>query len=211
MNYIFAPHLDDEIIGCYSVFDTIDVVVYFTKDYREKIVLNVLEKNKEKKLPKYIYKDDFDFSILKKEDNLYLPSKYDFHPLHKKVRNEFIILPCNKFFYSIEMNVPWLEEEENSLAKLKMLQEFYPDEDLFLTNAKYYLFKSIKEWDYIVFKDFKVEEYKIKIQEIDEEIFRFDLISLYSFIDTPEDFYNKIQNRFPKSIIELKFNNQIIK
>ena len=36
---VLAPHLDDEVIGCYSVWDKINKVVYFTKDYRESEVL----------------------------------------------------------------------------------------------------------------------------------------------------------------------------
>jgi len=143
MKYIFAPHLDDEVIGCYSILDTIDTIIYWTNDYRVSNIPSFPESLKDK----YILNTDFDFSIIDKEDIIYLPSKYDYHPLHRKVREFGMSFDCIKMYYSIEMNVPWLEEELDSKGKLELLRQMYPNESLFETNEKYYLFKSVKEYD----------------------------------------------------------------
>lgn len=212
---VFAPHLDDEVIGCYSIWDEIDIVVYFTKDYREKIVRDIIfNKKPTQKFPSYIHIDEFNVDAIHKREMIYLPSKYDFHPLHKKVRNKFLTLPSKKMFYSVEMNVPWLEEEKDSEGKLKLLKLLYPGEDLFINNAKYYLFNSIKEYDDICFKQFYLHKYQIRIQNgIDSDVFAIKNIIEINLDITDEDLYNKIQSIFPKQIIEIDFltNNYIIK
>ena len=212
---VFAPHLDDEVIGCYSIWDEIDVVVYFKKDYREKIVRDIISnKTSTQKFPRYIHIDDFIFADLTTTDTVYLPSKYDFHPLHKEVRNKFLILPCKKMFYSVEMNVPWLEEEKDSEGKLKLLKLLYPGEDLFINNAKYYLFNSIKEYDDICFKQFYLHKYQVRIQNgLIQDLFPIKNIIEMDPEITDEDLYNKIQKIFPKQIIEIDFltNNNTIK
>ena len=136
--YIFAPHLDDEIIGCYSILEQIDLIIYFTKDDRCKSIINN---------NKYIHKSDFDFNTIDINDTIYLPCQYDYHPLHKHIRLKGLRLKCNKNFYSVDMNVPWLKEEQYPDKKANYLKEIYPTVDM--KNDKYTLFKGIIENDII--------------------------------------------------------------
>jgi len=136
MKYIFAPHLDDEILGCYSILKEINYIIYFTSDYRT----NTIQDNRQ-----YIYYDDFDFKTIKSDDYIYLPSQYDYHPKHKEVNKFGYTIDAIRNFYSIEMNVPWLEEEKHPTKKREIFNEMYPGEDM--KSDKYFLFKSIKSYD----------------------------------------------------------------
>lgn len=163
--YIFAPHLDDEIIGCYSVLHEITAVIYFTNDYRVK---SLIENDKCMyfiKNGKYIYFKNFDFSKITIDDLIYLPCKFDYHPLHKKVRNTYINLKCHKKFYTVDMNVPWLKEELNPKDKLELLKKLYPNEDIFIKNDKYWLFYGITDCDVIKFYKYKFYDHTFKINK----------------------------------------------
>ena len=144
---ILAPHLDDEIIGCFSVMNEVDKVVYYTYDYRE----SQINKFPIEWQDKYVRGDAFDLSALGSGDIVYVPSRFDLHPFHKVVRHKILDNhKVTKMFYSIDMNVPWLEEEQEPRRKLDVLKQMFPGEDLFEKNAKYWLFKSIKEYDEII-------------------------------------------------------------
>lgn len=159
MNIILAPHLDDEIIGCFSVLDTIDTIIYFHDDYRGDFIDSVCNTlTHQLHLPdgkiKYVRFDTIKMLgyISNSDDTIYIPSKYDYHPLHRKVRKVGLALPGKKMFYSIEMNTPWLEEEEEPTAKRQLFIKMYPGEVKTLEkNDKYFLFKSIKPYDDIIF------------------------------------------------------------
>ena len=140
MKVILAPHLDDEVIGCYSILEQVDKVVYWLKDYRM-----------DNPRAKFEHYKGFNFEQLTGDDTVYMPSKYDYHPLHQKVRYFGLGLPCKKMFYSVEMNVPWLEEEKDAKGKKEMFNKMYPMEDM--PNDKYWLFKSIKPYDDIVWAE----------------------------------------------------------
>jgi len=146
-NICFAPHLDDEIIGCYSVLDNIDTVVYWTRDYRE---TNVEAMNDDPAMPDYVHRDDINLDG-REINHLYIPSKHDFHPLHKEVHLSGIrIAPNAKHvrYYSVEMNVPWLKEEEESRMKKALFYKWYPGEVNTITKSdKYFLFKSVQPFD----------------------------------------------------------------
>lgn len=150
MQYVFAPHLDDEIIGCYSVLDKIDTVIFFTDDYRsdQLQVRSDQFMGSSKGSIVYSHSGFVDFGNLHSNDVIYLPSQFDYHPLHRRVRRIGMGLPCKKMFYSVEMNVPWLEEEEASVLKRRLFERMYPGEvGTISKNDKYFLFRSIKPFD----------------------------------------------------------------
>lgn len=214
LHVVFAPHLDDEVIGCFSVWSKINIVVYFTKDYREEIVLEKIKAMKEAgaKVPTYSHIDDFKVEHLRKLDTIYLPSRFDFHPLHREVRNKYLLLPCKKMFYSIDMNTPWNEEEEKPEAKLALLQHLYPGEDLFEKNAKYYLFNSVKPYDEIFYYVFDLtvgtDKVIIKIQEFEEDVdFRKDFMSLINSIKNTSSnliIFRTLQHHYPNRKVKLE-------
>jgi hypothetical protein len=150
MNIILAPHGDDEIIGCYSILDTIDKIIYFQDGDRMR---SVVQNDK-----RYMIADGARLHSIKAEDTIFIPSKYDFHPLHKTVNRIGLSLPAAKQFYSIEMNVPWLEEEFDPHGKRALLKKLYPDQvETLAKNDKYFLFRSIKPFDDIIWASIKFE------------------------------------------------------
>lgn len=217
LHIVFAPHLDDEVIGCFSVWEKLNFVVYFTKDYREEIVLEKIKSMREAgaRVPQYIYIKDFDIDNLLKADTIYLPSRFDFHPLHREVRSKHLLLPCKKMFYSIDMNTPWNEEETKPDAKLALLQHLYPGEDLFEKNAKYYLFNSVKPYDEILYYVFELtvgsDKIIIKIQEFEEDVeFRKEFMSLINPIKKTSSnltIFRTLQHHYPNR--KVKFESHL--
>lgn len=137
MKVILAPHLDDEIIGCYSILDEIDLILYFAEDYRVSAVEGI-----ERYQPFRRYNCGL---FLSSGDTVYMPSRFDYHPLHRKVRLAGLQTHAKHMFYSVEMNVPWLEEEDNPSAKRQLFRDMYPGENM--RDDKYWLFRSIQPFD----------------------------------------------------------------
>lgn len=143
---IIAPHPDDELIGCYSLFkyNLVDKVIYI-KDknldsdrFKESTFLS-----ERYKFEKIIVENIYDF---RPDDNdfYFVPSPLDDHPLHKIVYHRFYDI--NKGIYSIDMNTPYVKElsNEDKEIKFNMLNLYYPSQkELWQYNAKYYLFESI--------------------------------------------------------------------
>lgn len=209
MHIIFAPHLDDEVIGCFSILkkhqDEV-VVVYSTYDYRENFILE-----HGKGIADYVREDKFQPAMIKEDDTVYLPSQYDYHPLHRVVRNRYIGLNCNKMFYSVEMNTPWLEECTLHEEKLKLLEDLYPNEDLYKTNAKYYLFESIKPFDELHYRrigeyndDFRGERYQIMFTNNIYTGKKTGIVHILNSSDlSPQEFLYKLQSKNPDVMIKL--------
>lgn len=141
---ILAPHLDDEIIGCYSILDQVKHVLYFHGDYRS----DLIEMRSD---CKYVDCSDDWYRALRYVDDdseVYVPSRFDHHPLHRKVNRFRHNLPGKKWYYSVDMNVPWLEEEESPESKRRMCAVMYPKEmETLGKDDKWFLFKSIKPYD----------------------------------------------------------------
>ena len=157
MNVIIAPHVDDEVIGCYELLaaNSIDKVIYIT-DFGE-----VTEP---RKLEALACADRFKFKAifcslsevnqhLLRNCNVYVPSIKDLHPHHKHVNVFIHQMPCrpkvNLQFYSVEMNfAPRLLDEDVRTAKLDALTTLFPSQAaLFNSDAKYWLFESIRDID----------------------------------------------------------------
>lgn len=138
MKIILAPHLDDEVIGCYSILDKVDVIAYMTIDYRRAAIEND---------SRYVHHLQFNWDALNVADTIYAPSRFDFHPEHNRARTLALRTSATVWFYSIEMNVPWLELETDPDGKRALIERLYPLELLRLRSEKYVLFKSIKPYD----------------------------------------------------------------
>lgn len=154
---IIAPHVDDEVIGCYSLLKSgaVEKVIYIT-DFDELTF--------ERKAEAVAAGEMFSFTPVfcsmaeienhvntssKFHSNIYLPNIADNHPHHKAV-NRYV--RCNKIFihntfnyYSIDMNkYPELLKPEAIEGKMQALKTLYPSQvPLFESDAKYYLFESI--------------------------------------------------------------------
>lgn len=152
-NVILAPHLDDEIIGCFSILKKGDIVFYFKDDYR------AVDLNRRGYPWTYEFLGEDEYPDLLPDDVLYIPSRYDYHPLHRVVNRIAVdIKHSHKMWYSVEMNTPWLQEEEHPKEKLDLFQKMYPREvESICKNDKYFLFKSIEPFDELIWASIKFQ------------------------------------------------------
>lgn len=157
MHIIIAPHVDDEVIGCYELLaaNSIDKVIYIT-DFGEVTGPRKLEALK----CAVRFKFKAIFCTLAEVNQhlvpnctLYVPSVKDLHPHHKLVNLLAHRMPCRRHiylkFYSVEMNfAPRLLDEDVRNAKLDALTTLFPSQAaLFNSDAKYWLFESIRGMD----------------------------------------------------------------
>lgn len=160
MNVIFAPHPDDEIIGCYRVIRFGDpVLVIFTKEMTKE------RKMESEKLSEYFdnvtvrYEKEFSNSLVNTLQNdrfyeFYFPDPFtETHPEHKilgfhgyKLWKEFYL---NIIFYSTNMNTNYLYELNDDEKNLKeaALNTIYPSQsDLWKFEKKYIFYESKCIW-----------------------------------------------------------------
>lgn len=140
---ILSPHIDDELIGCFSLL----------KNRLVKKVIYFFDLTDERKSEALAVAKEFDFEVSFNgweeliDDNLivYAPVCFDKHPHHKAV-NLYAKTLTNKIcYYSIDMNNSFnrLSEEDVNL-KRELLFKFYKSQHtLFNNDEKYYLFEGL--------------------------------------------------------------------
>lgn len=146
---IIAPHVDDELIGCYSVITNPDnrvSVVYLHELTMERLA-------EATQASSAFGFDAFpDSSVLTEEfirgfDRVYVPSRRDWHIAHREANAKYRVLATH--FYSVDMPQGIFLGNEISQAKHAALDRCYPSQSaLWMANAKYYLFEQIEREDY---------------------------------------------------------------
>ena len=154
---IFAPHVDDEMIGCWSILaeKLVDKVYYFYDLDPHRIDEAWGAADTFGFEPVFINyeKTDSEWNDCIREDIkdkiLLIPSIKDAHPDHKEVNAYGKRFNVEKRFYSVDMNHKTELLSENSrFAKRGNLDVCYPSQkSLWATDAKYYLFESIQRYD----------------------------------------------------------------
>lgn len=152
---IFAPHIDDEVIGCWSVLsaDRVSDVYYFydiTPDRQ-------LEAEACAKLYNFAphFVEAGDIIKLPEQCILFLPNIADNHINHKQVNIFGRSFAAEKKFYSVDMNVPFrVLTEIDSTLKRRDLAILFPSQ-LVLKDEKYHLFEAVSDTDLI--KQIKVK------------------------------------------------------
>ena len=139
---LFAPHVDDEMIGCWRLLEGKQISqVYYFYDVTE-----IREKEARLAGLTYCFEpvfDEFDFSKVPNDVTILAPNIRDSHPDHKMVNHLAKKLPNRKKYYSIDMNVR-REVLISPTVKLATLLKTYPSQaSLFKSNAKYHLFESL--------------------------------------------------------------------
>jgi hypothetical protein len=139
---IFAPHIDDEVIGCYSYLagGLVTDVYYFYELTPERI--------EEAKICAELFgfKPHFDEKPKINQNVIILvPSVKDAHPDHKMVYNYAQKFVNEKFYYSVDMtDTPKLLTQSESAKKKEALTSIFKTQADLFNNAKYYLFEQVE-------------------------------------------------------------------
>jgi LmbE family N-acetylglucosaminyl deacetylase len=145
---IWAPHPDDEIIGCYSILVRLPgliTVYYGTIDLGCTVASKIF---------------DFDFLEFQESseswDVVYAPDPYfDNHPEHRRfghlAEQLFRENRINRLiYYSTQMNAPYICEVGNPADKRKALDTCYLEKsDLWKFDHRYWLFEGYNEWHHL--------------------------------------------------------------
>ena len=151
VHVIVAPHIDDEVIGCFDILSNPDntcVIIYSGFDNtqeREQEAHNLVEKFE---------------NVVGCIKNRYIPSQFlspnnffhfpdpfnEHHPTHRVIGMLGYELFHDKgfsvFFYSINMQAPYIYNVDNWQEKQKILNELYPSQkSLWENDFKYFLFE----------------------------------------------------------------------
>jgi hypothetical protein len=151
---IFAPHVDDELIGCFELLKAgrVDTVVYFDEWQNWR-------KTEAEDAAKYFgFKPHFaslteglPLGLILDQHVLVLPHIKDSHWLHKKVNvfGKTQYPRHRKQYYSVDMNVSLRTLDESSMLRKKdLLFELYPSQAAYFTNNQQsYLFESLVDSD----------------------------------------------------------------
>jgi hypothetical protein len=158
---IVAPHVDDELIGCFSVLtERTDVTVMYLEEVspvREREARKAAEVLKfEPVLPPFL-------TSLSGFDSVYVPCRQDKHPEHKKANAIFRTQATH--FYSVDMDqgARYLGQKQ-ALRKLALLDDLYPSQfELWRYDARYWLFEHIRESDFEVYTTVVIRGHTITV------------------------------------------------
>lgn len=148
---IFAPHGDDEIIGCHDVLlsKAVTHVFFSTKEQAisaRKSAVHFGYLNLEyaaSKLMNYIETE--------KPTMLFFPDpNYEIHPEHKRMGNigmDLVSYGVPVIFYTTNMNAPYIYESKYPQLKQVVLNKVYSEKsDLWEYDHKYFLFEGYTQY-----------------------------------------------------------------
>jgi len=163
---VLAPHIDDEVIGCFSVLDEVTDVYYFNECTDERIN----EAHLARTSGGWNYNMHFDTSEVDFTGvvKVYTPSCFDLHKDHRSL-NAYAKLKQQEYnfelvFYSIDMNRQPTFLQEKSVKKKVVLDNF-SSQKLIQNDDKYHLFEDLHENDTVEWFKYKTDNFDIKITE----------------------------------------------
>ena len=191
---ILAPHVDDELIGCYTLFrlQNVNIEVHYFEELDSERRAEAEEASLELGFKCMFAEPGAEGYKVTKElidagnfDQVYCPSRADLHDAHRRINSEF--RSRSTHFYSVDMSEGSYTLSADggytsSWDKLRLLNKLYPSQKaLWETNAKYYLFENIREHDFSTYvtinigPDAKVrvlDQYQFQIKSYVEEASR---------------------------------------
>lgn len=158
---IFAPHIDDEVIGAWRLLNErkISSVYYFHDLYQKRVEEAKLCATCYKFEPRFVTnKDELSFEP---DTIILVPHIKDSHPHHKVVNAFAKTLPNKKYYYSVEMNVDKevLTGKQQAKKASELNANFPSQQELFKSDARYALFESLVDKDYTEFVEFEFENF----------------------------------------------------
>lgn len=151
---ILAPHVDDEIIGCYRLISAglVDEVVYFFEVTKAREAeARRCAKDFDYKAVSYDNSDELVARIAPTDVTVLMPHIKDLHPHHKLVNLIGRQLPNKKKFYTVDMttDVDVLPQGQQMDKRQTLLNYFPSQSELFLKDDKYWLFEGLHSTDVI--------------------------------------------------------------
>lgn len=142
---IFAPHPDDEIIGCWRLLQDgfVSHVYYFSELTAERRLEALTVSRNFGFIPIFVQNGSHKDALKVPSDSIILvPSVYDKHPDHAKVRSFGKTFDNVVEFYSTDMNHKFdVLSFSDRYLKEKALKEYYPSQSKLFENEKYFLFE----------------------------------------------------------------------
>ncbi|QRE00065.1 hypothetical protein [Burkholderia phage BCSR5] len=158
---IIAPHVDDELIGCYSIIRkgwgaAVNMAV---PDYKVSVLwcneLTNVRRREALDFAEHLhvtpYFGEQNALPLSEYNEIYVPSIQDWHDDHKAVNRGWRHFATH--FYSVDMKRGVYLGEEASKDKRRLLDSFYLSQSsLWQNDAKYYLFEDIRQQDFNIYE-----------------------------------------------------------
>lgn len=213
---ILAPHIDDELIGCYSVLKghhfmalhklpvQLTVIYFFDITYDRKDEAGYLARS----LGFNTLFDPAADTVEKwcaEASKIYVPSRRDAHENHKELNQSYRHLATH--FYSVDMvDASPLQPKDRSQKK-EWLNAYYPSQSaLWERDHKYFLFESIHELDYDVYSTIRTNNYEVTMLERYEHDVQQILISRGTVEGswTPRQVFSQILSTCRRGGVEFK-------
>jgi len=213
---IIAPHIDDELIGCWSVFNNPEnniSVVWLCEltDTRkhEGLTLKGLSVNGwiKASIDRLEFGHENVTHIIEsyKPEEVYVASRKDSHIEHKIANSLFRKYATH--FYSVDMvEGRYIGEEESKLKRYALDVTFPSQMNLWATNAKYYLFESITRYDYESYIRFKHQDYYITLLCG----YYVDCLDIRTNFMRPEELMDFLLQKCPTGKVTVEYNNLVL-
>ena len=142
-HYIYTPHGDDEIIGCYEII----------RRYPNDVVIVAMNKQaflecSERHSTVLLFTPCF--RTIPSSRHYFPDPTYERHPEHRKaggIGEEWARKGADVLFYTTNMNAPYIHEVNTPAEKRQMLDSLYPEKgDLWKYENQYFLFEGRVKW-----------------------------------------------------------------
>jgi hypothetical protein len=146
---IVVPHPDDELIGCFTLFQKglVRKVYYILSDLKRRANAKIMGRNLGFSAEFLTFDEFYRKELVLKPDEICLvPDLGDRHPLHKAINIIAKTKNCPIGYYTTDMNTSYTREltKENQKLKREMLDKYYSAEkSLWENDWKYFLFEGI--------------------------------------------------------------------
>lgn len=203
-NVILAPHIDDELIGCYSVISRhIQAKKIGHPSSLHVLYFHDLTPERMQEASKFAEQGEFyvTFGPFKEVVhsacsgalNVYVPHRKDAHIHHKGLNCMYRELATK--FYSVDMVGARPLGHEDAQEKKAMLDKYYPSQSkLWERDEKYFLFESIRDHDYEMYSTIRLNNYEVTMlstyTDVVTEIMR--SFGVEKQIYTPRQIFDKI-------------------